>query len=199
MPTGYTADVQSGKVTDFSEFAMQCARSSGALGMMRGEPSGAEIPETFKPSTYNAERLVEARAQLAKINAMTTDQREAAARSEYEAACVRQERYEAEQREQRARYQAMIDKVTAWTPPTPDHVGMKDFMLTQLAESIDFDCRPIFDRRPTMKKRDEWFSEAVSTAERDIEYHTKEHAKEVERAASRTAWIAALRQSLKTV
>ena len=198
MPTGYTADVQSGKVTDFSEFAMQCARSSGALGMMRGEPSGAEIPETFKPSTYNAERLVEARAQLAKINAMTTDQREAAARSEYEAACASQERYETERGEQRARYQAMIDKVTVWTPPTPDHVGMKDFMLNQLAESIDFDCSPSFDRRPTMKKRDDWFSEAVSKAERDIEYHTKEHAKEVERAASRTAWIAALRQSLKT-
>lgn len=37
MPTGYTASVQEGKVTEFRDFAMECARAFGALVMMRDE------------------------------------------------------------------------------------------------------------------------------------------------------------------
>lgn len=48
MPTGYTADVQSGKVTDFAEYAMNCARAFGALVLMRDDPSDADIPERFE-------------------------------------------------------------------------------------------------------------------------------------------------------
>lgn len=34
-----------------------------------------------------------------------------------------------EKKEQKARYQSMIDKVQDWEPPTEGHVRLKDFML----------------------------------------------------------------------
>ena len=66
MPTGYTADVMDGKVTDFKLFAMQCARAFGALVIMRDEPLNAEIPDEFSPSNYHFQELEQARERLAK-------------------------------------------------------------------------------------------------------------------------------------
>lgn len=52
MPTGYTAGVKDGTVTDFKAFVMQCARAFGALIDMRDDPSDVPIPKSFAPSSY---------------------------------------------------------------------------------------------------------------------------------------------------
>lgn len=44
--------------------------------------------------------------------------------------------------------------------------------------------------------RDEWHLNQIELAARDVEYHKKEHANEVKRAAERTAWVVALKNSL---
>jgi len=60
MPTGYTYPVVEGKITEFSDFALSCARAFGALITMRDDPHDTPIPETFEPSDYNAKKLAEA-------------------------------------------------------------------------------------------------------------------------------------------
>ncbi|VTR91619.1 unnamed protein product [Gemmata massiliana] len=35
----------------------------------------------------------------------------------------------------------MLEHVRAWEPPSTDHENLKQFMIDQLRESIDFDCR----------------------------------------------------------
>lgn len=77
MPTGYTASVQDGKITEFRDFAMQCARAFGATITMRDDPSDAPIPEAFEPENYNAKRLIEAQEEIARLNAMTDDEKAA--------------------------------------------------------------------------------------------------------------------------
>lgn len=67
MPTGYTADVADGKITDFVEYALQCARAFGACIMLRDEPISSEIPE-FQPSDYNANALAEAEKTLSRFS-----------------------------------------------------------------------------------------------------------------------------------
>jgi len=37
----------------------------------------------------------------------------------------------------------------------------------------------------------------MAAAQHDIDYHTKEHSKEVERVEGRNTWLLALRESLK--
>lgn len=196
MPTGYTADVGSGKVTDFADFAMQCARAFGACVTMRDDPSDATIPDEFKPSSYHAERLAEAKSELSRLQSMTVDQQEVAARDAYEQALAYQKKYRREKEEQRARYEAMLGKVGDWSPPTPDHVEMKKFMREQLRTSIDFDCGGSYEPEAKKLSRSEWYEVALKKAEHDVNYHMIEHQKEVERAANRTAWVKALRASL---
>lgn len=196
MPTGYTADVGDGKVTDFATFAMQCARAFGALITMRDEPSNAQIPDEFAPHDFHAKRLAEAKAELARLQALTVDQQTAEADAAHRSAVASWDRYEADKAAKRSRYETMLASVEAWRPPTADHAGMKKFMREQLTESIRFDCGPSYGARPVPRSRLQWYDDALAKARRDVEYHEAEHAKEVERAKSRTAWVKALRASL---
>lgn len=199
MPTGYTADVQDGKVTEFTDFVWRCARGMGALMNMRDEPWDAPIPERFEPSTkYHDEAQAKAEARLAELRAMSPLAVREAAQQAYAESVRADSDYEARKDEQRARYEAMLAKVEVWEPPTQDHVGFKEFMASQLRESISFDCS-IGGYRDAPKKLEpsEWHEAEVKKALRDIEYHSAEREKEIERTESRNQWLASLRTSLK--
>lgn len=198
MPTGYTDDVQSGKITEFDDFVWRCARGMGALIMMRDEPWGAPIPERFEPSTrYYDKALAEARARLEGLLAMGPLAVREAAQQAYAERVKQDDDCHAKKDEQRARYEAMLAKVRAWAPPTPDHVGLKQFMTEQLADSINFDCSPGGLLTPPKKMEPgDWHQAEIAKARRAVEYHTSERAKEVERTEARNCWLADLRASL---
>ena len=132
MPTGYTANVVDGKVTDFKQFALQCARAFGALIMMRDEPNDAEIPEEFKPDDYYKIALEDAKAKLLSLQTLTPEQMETQCAKEFEEAVA----LNSEHRDQNAlgneRLEAMIARVLKWVPPSANHTEMKSFMLEQL-------------------------------------------------------------------
>ena len=198
MHTGYTADVGDGKVADFATFAMRCARAFEACVTMRDEPSSAEIPEAFEPSSYHANALAGAQETLARLKAMSVDEQETACRKASQEAQDFWDRYEADKVAKRERYEEMLARVEAWQPPTSEHIPMKEFMSKQLRESIDFDCGPAYRARPEPKKRSEWYVKAIEDAASNVARHEAEHAKEVERARWRTEWVRALRSSLAT-
>jgi hypothetical protein len=193
MPTGYTDPVQSGKITEFPEFAFNCARAFGALVMLRDDHN-APIPDKFEPSNYHAKALQEAHAALARLSAMSREQADAAAADEFAAAMANHATNVQRCRDDRKRYQAMLDKVLAWQPPTEHHAGLKTFMIEQLTESIKFDCNEY--EAPQQQPGREWLQSRLEMAHRDIAYHSKEHTAEVQRAAERTEWIKQLRASL---
>lgn len=197
MPTGYTADLYEGKDQTFTEFALECSRAFGALILMRDDPAGAEIPDRFEPSKYHVEQLADAKQRLIDLHAMTPEQMADAylvERTEILAARAKDVR---RRREIRQRYEAMLADVDAWEAPTADHVKLKEFMQEQLRSAIDFDC----DTRhpwPEMPEGDaaSWWDKKLDKARWDIDYHTAEQAKEIERADERTAWVQALKASL---
>lgn len=193
MPTGYTYPVTEGKITDFNEFALSCARAFGALITMRDDPADAPIPEEFKPSDYSEKRLAESRARLAEIQAMTIEQVEAAAQAACDEAMASHLKYEAEQEQAEQRLDAMLAKVMAWTPPTAEHVGLKDFMIEQISLSRRGTYR---SKPPEQMTASEWQSAQIKKRHEDIAYNAGEQAKEIDRARGRTEWVKALRSSL---
>lgn len=198
MPTGYTAAVQDGTITDFPAFAMQCARAFGALITMRDDPFDAPVPERFEPRTsYHDERLAAASAALTELRALTPEQAEDRAYQAWKTATARHMDRERECAAQRERYEAMLAKVLAWDPPSPDHTELRTFMADQLRQSIDFDCGHS-SPAPGRMMGPAWLAAEMAAAERDLAYHAKARAEEVDRAAGRTRWVAALRASLAT-
>lgn len=196
MPTGYTATLMESDQT-FQDFVLLCARAFGACIMMRDEPMDAPIPQRFAPSRYNQERVAAANAELARLQSMTNDQKIAfgESRRSERAQCL--ERILKKEVEQNQRLEKMESLVKQWTPPTPDHAGLKEFMLDQLSISkhdTGYLQRSITE---TLEKSSmEYYAEAVKGAQRDIEYHTNEQIEEDQRAESRTAWVQQLRASI---
>lgn len=195
MPTGYTAMITDRDGVTFPEFAMECARAFGALITMRDDPRDATIPEKFEPSSQHREALDKALAELLDLSNMTDDECRVAAEKEYLEALARYRDLVQSDVEKRAKYEAMLDQVLAWEPPTADHVELKAFMVQQIESSIRFDCDYQWPK-PQRKDLATWRADKRAQVERDVAYHEKEDAAEVERANSRTAWVQQLRDSL---
>ncbi|UIF90911.1 hypothetical protein [Cupriavidus sp. UYPR2.512] len=194
MPSGYTASIKDG--ITFQQFALRCARAMGALVLMRDEPFDAPIPERFEPSDYHLKRAEEARQDLARLRALSLDEAEKENEAAYLAELARRAKHLQENEDLRAKYQAMLDQVNAWEPPTPDHTGFAEFMSTQINESIKWDCMDCIDE-PQRVDGEQWLAAQIEKAGRSIAYHDREHAAEVERTEKRNAWIKALRGSLQ--
>lgn len=196
MPTGYTAAVIDGKTTEFPEFAMSCARAFGALITMRDDPMDAPIPEQIDASTtYHDTHIASAKARLLQLQDMSPEDAASSAKAAHDDALNHRNQYLAERDIESARLNTMLKKVHAWAPPTPDHDGMKKFMIEQLTMSMPGDYAPSV---PAFQSGEEWRVSEIKKAEHDIAYHIAERTKEIDRAESRTAWIKSLRASLAT-
>ena len=194
MATGYTADIAKG--ITFETFIMNCARAFGACITMRDDSSGTPIPEEFKPSNYNQERLDEAKKvgrRLLKMKIKTADRE---ARKEYDEEIDRRMKTLEDKLELNLQYSDMLAKVKAWTPPTPDHEELKGFMIQQITESAKWDCSTDNSPPPPLLTGVEWRQKKVDEAAKDIEYHTKAHAEEVKRVKGRNTWVRNLRESI---
>lgn len=195
MPTGYTYPVVEGKITEFPEFALSCARAFGALITMRDDPMDAPIPDEIGPDTrYYDQRIADDTKRLGEIQAMTNAEADAAAAAAHGAAMRSRSDYLKRQETEAARLNAMLAKVREWTPPTAEHVDMKRFMIEQLTASLPGSYAPAIPERldgATWRKR-----EGDALAE-SIVRSQQEREKEISRAAGRTAWLKALRASLE--
>lgn len=196
MPTGYTYDLYDGKNIEFPDFVMKCARAFGALIEIRDDPMDAAIPDKFEASSYHAEQLEKAEADVARIKTWDDTEADRQAWLAYDRAQREYEESLAKRAAMRERYEAMLVQVKAWTPPTSEHQGLKDFMAKQLEESIDFDCGTDCLTVPERLTGAAYKEQRLHSARRNVSYHTEHGEADKKRAEERTAWVRALRQSL---
>jgi hypothetical protein len=196
MSTGYTHNVMDGKITEFSEFALQCARAFRALITMRDDPQNATIPDEFKPEPYYQEKLAGAKEHMLTLQTMLPEQREIDCKKDYEEQVASKAKYKARAVLENERLEAMEKQVLAWVPPSAKHIEMKNFMLDQI--EISKNDLSYYDRYDKIEKKTskEWYYEQFEKAQKDIGYYAAEWEKEVERAKSRTLWVKQLRESL---
>lgn len=196
MPTGYTAKLMESGQT-FPEFVLLCARAFGALITMRDDAMNAPIPEEFKPTDYYENSLRDNRAALKRLENMTNEERIRFGINEKEKAIASARSYLEKVALENSRLLKMAWKVQAWTPPSPDHTGLKSFMLQQIDTSMNHGSYWTESlNKAEAKAPFEFYSEAVESARSSIEYSLKEQEKELERVADRNRWVRQLRESL---
>jgi hypothetical protein len=194
MPTGYTADVADGKVTDFRTGALRCARAFGATIMQRDDPMD-QPPKLREESPYYAESVARDEARVAYLATLTPEEAEREAAAQFDAAMVRHREYEEERTVTRNRYNAMLAQAVQWTPPTPEHQGLKDLMIQQLTESIKYDCGPLW-AAPERMSGAEWLAAEQEAAERSLTRSRESLREERERVKEANGWITALYESM---
>lgn len=201
MPTGYTAPIYEGEENfTFKKFAMRCARNFGALIEMRGEPLDAEIDfdKCFQPSDYYKKALerVEKEYQEFLDNPPTAEELgkkyDEKVNNDLKRYHERIEKGNALQ----VRYDAMLEQVKAWEPPTEEHNNLKEFMISQLQKSMDYDC---IVYSPYTDDREEYIKYHMSPDPllKEIAYYKESYEKEVELCNNRKQWVMQLMESLK--
>lgn len=195
MPTGYTADVATGKIATLRAFALQCARGMGACIQMRDEPLGAPIPARFEPDTrYYDTALAEAQRTLEQLPQLSPSECVDRVLAELHEKIIAQRTRQKERAEQRGRYEGMQSAVRAWEG-SPE--GLKLFMMQQLAESIRFDCGDyVPDPLPDAETGEQWRERHLAKARADVIYYQTQVAEEIARTEGRNAWLAQLWASL---
>ncbi|KWR88787.1 DUF551 domain-containing protein [Cupriavidus sp. IDO] len=194
MPTGYTAAISKG--IPFNVFVMTCARAMGALIMMRDEPIDSPIPERFEPSDFYTKKAEAARAEVQRLRGLSDAEAECEAEADHQAMCARYAGYRQESVDLQAKYEAMLEQVREWLPPTPDHEGFKAFMLEQLESSIRSDCDASCWQDPAKQTGCDWRAAQIDSNSRLAERSEQMHREEIERTEGRNAWLKALRESL---
>lgn len=196
MPTGYTHKLMESGQT-FPDFVMSCARAFGALIEARDAPSDAPIPEKFEPSNYSVKALAKAERDLSRLSRMNANQRLAFGHRAKRKAVATRKKWAEQHRKEDERLEAMERAVKAWTPPSPDHVGLRDFMLEQIKISKNgADYWTGLTAQQEAKEPMQFFTDALAEAARRIGYYREEIAKEKERVDGRNRWVKQLRASL---
>lgn len=196
MPTGYTSYIYDGKPVTFEQYALGVARAFGACVTLRDDPKDADIPDKFEPSDHHKKRIDEAKARLIYVDSWDENQWETKAERAYESELKKYHERLAKTKDLKLRYEAMLAKARAFKPPTPDHEEYAKMLVEQLEKSIEFDCSTKYLTEPTKKTGSKFKAEVINDLCKNIDYHEKEHRKEVERAEKRTAWVRALRESI---
>jgi len=203
MPTGYTAGVQDGTVTEFKDFALLCARMMGANIMMRDEPFDASIKK-YEPSPYYKESLEDTKEELERVKNMSEAECKEKAHSEIYDEIKRIKGYIEKSEVQRERYSSMLEKVREWIPPTTEHVRFKELMIEQLKDSMKFDCSNGNGEKRLEKLKteklptgEEWRQEQIKRLEENVERYSKEYEQEVQRTNERNSWNEQLMKSLE--
>ena len=195
MPTGYTAKVQKG--ISFEEYALNCARGFGALITMRDEASDKEIPQKIIPNDYHLKAKVKSEDELKSVMLLTDKEVNKRALDKFNADELYRSDKLSEEMTIESRYNEMLYKANSWVSPSKDHDKLKEFMISQLEESIKFDCGDSYYEKPTIKLTgSQWLSEKTEQLHNDISYHIKHYRKEVARTDDQNHWLSLLRESL---
>lgn len=202
MPTGYTADIKDG--ISFRKFALNCARNFGAAIALRDESSDVEItPENVKfGGNYYQKTLTKAKLAKTKFDKLSQKQKRQLFKKETEKNINYCRQSDASMKAQKKSYLSMLEKVQKWNPPTKDHQNMKNFMISQIEESISFDCNTEYNNERIISAVTQTYSEWLKSKKEkliwDIDYHKEQLAKETQRNDERSNWVKNLIDSLPT-
>ena len=204
MPTGFTAPIYDGKDITFEQFANSCLRNFGIYLRFKDEYPNLsiyEIPDKICPSDYYKKKYEEAKAEYEKH--LATHKTKEELEAEYlsyvkDVIKVNEDRLKKNEA-LKNRYNAMLSKVRRWTPPSKDYESIKDFMESQLIDSLDFDCRHVNVKN--IINKDEWIKKQINRSDlvESMNYNLEHYNKAVVAAEKDTQWLKEFSESIKKV
>ena len=194
MPTGYTAGILDGTTKDFNQFAKICSRAF--LVHLRDEPMNSEYtPRT--PSEYHIDKIKEAKDTLKEIDVLEDfviierEKKGLMDDIEYHTEAIKTAE------KNKIRLNKFLKKAKTIKAPTETHTGVVDFMIKQLEETIDFDCKDGSyheDAISELKEKlevlnvDDIRGVLRIKATENISYNTKSHEEDLKRCRESNKW-----------
>lgn len=200
MPTGYTAAIIDGEGIEFKDFALLCAREFGATIHMRDEPTD-NPPAHDSVSDYHPHKIESTKNRIIHYQNTHRDKLKDEFVMATESARKKLEEVSAKDKQNLSRLTAILREAEKWEPPTGEHIGLQEFMISQINQTIGFDCHSADYHAQRLKKLDamtldEWIEDKLIHLYQELKYHREELKKEQKRVAGRNKWIDELYKSL---
>lgn len=198
MPTGYTYKLLKGKGQTFPEFAKTCARAFGAFVHMRDDSMDKPLPKTVKVDKYHEKSLKKANARLVKLQAMSPAQKTIYGAKLLERDIKHCISARNKVLKENGILQQMAEKVRNWTPPTSEHINLKEFMLQQLntSETGTGYYDELLEKLQAMGPADAYKKDLENTLW-EVNYHMEKMGEEKKRIEGANLWIKNLFESLE--
>ena len=198
MPTGYTSEVQEGKIS-FENFVLKCARQFGACASQRDDDISTK-PKKIQVSSHHKTELVRAKNKLKALKSKSNK----ALQEEFDKTIkdgIRNAQNELKNTIiETENYKKMLTQVENWQPPSPDHENLKKFMTDQLKSSLEFDDMKDYYTRDMISLQSEtfvsWRTQIFDSAKKDVKYHEEALQKEINNVKKQNKWIDQLYSSL---
>lgn len=181
MVTVFTEAIGASEEIKFEDFFWKCANA------VKGSTSS-------EPVTFHTLELEKARKRLAEVNDMDFTQCQQLADEEYHLNLNYAKEQNAKDAEKTKRYQAFIDRVEQWQPPTSSHKELKDFMRQQLITSMESEC--FIREMPKHLSGHQWRVREIEIAQRAIINHHLELQRAIDCVESHSKWLQQLRESM---
>ena len=203
MPTGYTAGILDGTITTVPQFAKLCMRAFGATIHLRDESLDTEYEQRV-PSDYHSKSIEKAKQSIIDAEKLTDNEIVDTRKKQLEDS----KKYHLEAIEKAKKSTIEMNKilfdVRKWQPPTPDHTGIKDFMIEQIEKTIDFDCKTDYHDKGLIEIETELLTinaseirkQMIEQAKKDLAYHNAENLKEIQKCEQSNKWVSDLLGSL---
>jgi len=196
MPTGYTAPILDGKITNFKDYAKLCMRAFGATIHMKEESLDVEYEER-KPSEYHIKALKEWQEKLTELSNMSDEELLEKRRSEIMSDIEYHEKQIIKHDNNYSKLMSILNDVQSWEPPTEEHTGIKKFMTEQITETLKYDADSKYHKleiKERQKKLKELTIEEVKKgyikdANYNIQYHIKHNEDDIKRANDSNEWV----------
>lgn len=191
MPTGYTAPIIDPKLNYGTQrFAIQALRAMGVAISLRDEPWEAQVPRQVEPETrYHEERLAAAKLELQVWIDTSLADKIVRIREIQDAKVRSAEEYRDQEEANNYRIEHVAQDIIDWRVPV-ELTNFKNFLLQQLHISLN---NSNYAREQVEKLQAQTIEECLEEYEEslryDVEYHTKEIARELERVAEHNKWL----------
>lgn len=201
MPSNFTYKLYEGEPQTFAEFALHTARAFGPGARMRDEPDGPISVEGVQSGlSYDKERILESGKRIGELLTMSDEQLEEAVTKQYQSELKGHLRSNQLERRRRAAYSGMMEQLEEWTPPTPGHEPLKDYMRDQLEQTFRNDGANELDPfkgHPVKKKPEEYRKAQIDRAQGDFDDSLHNFAKSSVVNSKNAEWVEQLQASLQ--
>jgi hypothetical protein len=196
MPTGYTYDVQAGKITTLEDFAKSCGRAFIWQARDSSEQDLRKLVSEGRDLSHYTSSLAEAKKNLQEYLDMTDADWEALVKRENKLSLKYYEDRVKEMKVQEVRYRDMLKRVKEWNPPTDKHIEFKRFMVSQLEDSIKFDIYEVSAPKIVVDSK-EYRAERIDNIKQNIERIEKKIEKSKNNASLGVEWVEQLLASVE--
>lgn len=139
MPTGYTAFIEDGNITNGKDFLKLCLREFGIAMELRDEPLSVPVPveEKLEPDNYKVNNVRAAKQDCEYWEHISLERaREMMVAEHTESVNSAKEELD-DIEKNNAMYDKIRSEVEQWIPPTEEHANIKKFALNQIDISKD--------------------------------------------------------------